>query len=258
MHKAISWIEAGAATHVGKVRQLNEDNYLVASNRGLWAVADGMGGHEAGDIASQVVINELQAIAAPSTAAELLASCEASMIIANGRLKELSAERNGALVGTTVAVLLVFETFYAVVWSGDSRIYRIRREGIEQISLDHSEIQELVSEGKINAEEARAWPRKNVITRAIGVRDNPELEMKSGLLEAGDIFVLCTDGLTAHVEDYEILALAGQHRPQEACDLMLALTLERGAVDNVTVVAVQFNPGTPTAPTASMGDDVWE
>ncbi len=138
MRDAISGIEAGAATHIGKVRQHNEDNYLVATHRGLWAVADGMGGHEAGDVASQVVMEELDAIVTPSTAAELLASCEASMVVANSRLKEMSDER-GALVGTTVAVLLVFDTFYAGVWSGDSRIYRIRGQGIEQITLDHSE-----------------------------------------------------------------------------------------------------------------------
>jgi serine/threonine protein phosphatase PrpC len=258
MRDAISGIEAGAATHIGKVRQHNEDNYLVATHRGLWAVADGMGGHEAGDVASQVVMEELNAVVTPSTAAELLASCEASMVVANSRLKEMSEER-GALVGTTIAVLLVFDTFYAGVWSGDSRIYRIRGQGIEQITLDHSELQELVSEGKLNAEEARTWPRRNVITRAIGVRDDPELEMKSGTLEPGDIFVLCTDGLTGHVEDSEILALAGQHRAQEACDLLVALTLDRGAPDNVTVVIVQFNAAGPhDTSTASMGEDIWE
>jgi serine/threonine protein phosphatase PrpC len=260
MRDPLSGIEAGATTHIGKVRKHNEDNYILATPRGFWAVADGMGGHEAGDVASQVVIEELEAIAAPSTAAELLASCEASMTVANRRLKELSKLRNGALVGTTVAVLLVFETFYAGVWSGDSRIYRIRRQLIEQITLDHSEIQELISEGKINAEEARTWPRRNVITRAIGVSDNPELEMKSGTLEPGDIFILCTDGLTAHVEDSEILALASQHRPQEACDLLVGLTLERGAEDNVTVVAVRveckIKPSTTAS--ASVNEDIWK
>jgi protein phosphatase len=259
MRDSISGIEAGATTHIGKIRQHNEDNYILATARGFWAVADGMGGHEAGDVASQVVIEELNTIVTTSTAAELLASCEASMVVANSRLQKLSEERSGALIGTTVAVLLVFDAFYASVWSGDSRIYRIRRCQIEQITLDHSELQELVSEGKLNAEEARAWPAKNVITRAIGVRENPELEMKSGTLEPGDIFILCTDGLTAHVEDSEILELASRHPPQEACDLLVALTLERGAVDNVTVVAVQFNSTAPrTASTIQVGGDVWQ
>ena len=241
MRDAKSWIEAGAATDVGKVRRQNEDNYLAATRLGLWAVADGMGGHEAGDIASRVVVEELAAIAVPATASELLASCERHIVRANSRLKKLGDER-GALIGTTVAVLLIFDGHYAAVWSGDSRIYRVRQHRIEQISVDHTEVQELVSAGKLTAEEARVWPRRNVITRAIGVSDDPELEIKGGALEPGDIFVICSDGLTVHVEDQEILALASEHRPQQACDLLVALTLERGAIDNVTVVAVRFDP----------------
>jgi protein phosphatase len=265
MRDMTSWIEAGAATHVGKVRRQNEDNYLVATQRGLWAVADGMGGHAAGDVASCVVVEELDAITVPMTAAELLASCERHMINANTRLREL-ADARGTLIGTTVAVLLVFDDHYAGVWSGDSRIYRIRRHRIEQISVDHTEVQELISEGRLTLEEARAWPRRNVITRAIGVSDNPELEIKGGTLEPGDIFVICSDGLTAHVEDEEILALASQHRPQRACDLLIALTLDRGAVDNVTVVAIRFDPAAvatvppfPSSPTGGGGrDGGWE
>jgi serine/threonine protein phosphatase PrpC len=246
MSDTMSWIEAGAATDVGKVRRQNEDSYLVATRRGLWAVADGMGGHEAGDVASRIAIEELDAIAAPATAAELLASCEQHMMNANSRLNTL-AEARGALIGTTVAVLLVFEGHYAAVWSGDSRIYRIRQRRIEQISIDHTEVQELVSQGRLTAEEARIWPRRNVITRAIGVSDHPELEIKGGTLEPGDIFVICSDGLTAHVEDDEILALASEHPPQRACDLLIALTLDRGAVDNVTVVVVRLDSfATPT------------
>jgi serine/threonine protein phosphatase PrpC len=241
MYNAKSSIEAGAATHVGKVRQQNEDNYLVATRRGLWAVADGMGGHAAGDVASRTVVEELAAIAIPASASELLASCEQHIVSANSRLKELGDER-GALIGTTVAVLLIFDGHYAAVWSGDSRIYRVRKHRIEQISVDHTEVQELISEGRLTAEEARAWPRRNVITRAIGVSDDPELEIKGGALEAGDIFVLCSDGLTAHVDDKEILTLASAHPPQKACDLLVDLTLDRGAVDNVTVVAVRFDP----------------
>ena len=258
MRDAISWIEAGAATHVGKVRRQNEDNYLVATRRGLWAVADGMGGHEAGEVASRIVIEELDAIAVSVTAAELLASCEQQIVNANSRLKKLADER-GAIIGTTVAVLLIFDGHYAGVWSGDSRIYRIRGHRIEQISVDHTEVQELVSAGRLTAQEARTWPRRNVITRAIGVSDDPELEIKGGMLEPGDVFVICSDGLTTHVEDEEILALASKHRPQRACDLLIALTLDRGAVDNVTVVAVRFDPAAPAAmPPASTSGDSWE
>jgi serine/threonine protein phosphatase PrpC len=258
MHDAKSWIEAGAATHVGKVRRQNEDSYLVATRRGLWAVADGMGGHAAGDIASRLVVEELAAIAIPATASELLASCERHIVSANSRLKKLGDER-GAVIGTTVAVLLIFAGHYAAVWSGDSRIYRIRKHRIEQISVDHTEVQELIAAGKLTAEEGRAWPRRNVITRAIGVSDDPELEIKGGALEPGDTFVICSDGLTAHVEDKEILALASAHRPQQACDFLVALTLDRGAIDNVTVVAVRFDPAATAAVRPDPASrDIWE
>jgi serine/threonine protein phosphatase PrpC len=267
MQDAKSWIEAGAATHVGKVRRQNEDNYVVATRLGLWAVADGMGGHAAGEIASRILVEELAAVAAPATAAELLTNCEQHIIRANGRLKQLGQER-GALIGTTVAVLLIFDGDYACVWSGDSRIYRLRQHRIEQISVDHTEVQQLVSEGRLSAAEARTWPHRNVITRAIGVSDDPELEIKGGSLEPGDTFVICSDGLTAHVEDKEILTLAGENSPQKGCDLLVDLTLDRGAVDNVTVVAVRFDPAAattrppwlsadPTLPSPARGGRLW-
>jgi serine/threonine protein phosphatase PrpC len=258
MQDAKSWIETGAATHVGKVRRQNEDNYLVGTLRGLWAVADGMGGHAAGEIASRIVVDELAAVATPATAAELLASCEQRLISANSRLKKLGDER-GALIGTTVAVLLIFDGHYACVWSGDSRIYRVRQHRIEQITVDHTEAQELVSAGRLTAEEARTWPRRNVITRAIGVSDDPELEIKGGALEPGDIFVICSDGLTAHVNDEEILALAGENPPQRACDLLVDLTLDRGAIDNVTVVAIRFDPAAAAVTRAAEGShNLWD
>jgi serine/threonine protein phosphatase PrpC len=252
MQHAKSSIEVGAATHVGKVRRQNEDNYLLATRSGVWAVADGMGGHAAGDVASRTVVEELAAVAVPATAAELLASCERHIVRANGHLKKLGDER-GALIGTTIAVLLIFEGDYACLWSGDSRIYRLRQHRIEQISVDHTEVQQLISEGRLTAAEARAWPRRNVITRAIGVSDDPELEITGGALQAGDIFVICSDGLTAHIEDEEILALAGDNPPQKACDLLVDLTLDRGAIDNVTVVAVRFDPAAAAQACAPAG-----
>ena len=127
---------------------------------------------------------------------------------------------------------------------------------IEQLSVDHTEVQELVTDGKLTAEEARAWPRRNVITRAIGAYDNPELEMTDGILRSGDIFLICSDGLTNHVADQEILALATSNPPQRACDLLVDLTLDRGATDNVTAVMVRFDPTVPRAP-RTVRSNVW-
>jgi protein phosphatase len=166
---------------------------------------------------------------------------------------KLAGAHDGDVIGTTVAVLLIHEEFFACVWAGDSRIYRIRGSGIQQLSVDHTEAQALVAEGKLSAEEARAWPRRNVITRAIGTYDEPELEITNGVLEPGDIFVICSDGLTNHVDDREILTLANSNPPQRACDLLVGLTLDRGATDNVTTVAVRFDPSAPTAPRGALG-----
>jgi protein phosphatase len=234
--------DTGAATHVGKVRQRNEDSYLTRPEAGIWAVADGMGGHEAGDLASQTVIAALQSIEAPASAADLLFLCEDRVASANGRLKEISRERGGGIIGATLAVLLVCDGYYACVWSGDSRIYVVRDGGIVQLSRDHTEVQELLANGVITPEEAKTWAGSNVITRAIGVYDEPELEITSGPLQSGDSFVICSDGLTQHVDDGEILERVTTKLPQQACDDLIALALERGGTDNVTVIVARYQP----------------
>ena len=239
----LEMFDTGAATHVGKVRQRNEDYYLTRPEAGIWAVADGMGGHDAGDVASQTVIAALRSIEPPTSAASLLSHCEDSVARANARLQEISRERGGTVIGATLAVLLAFEGHYACLWSGDSRIYMVRAGKIVQLSRDHTEVQELVTEGVITAEEAKTWPGSNVITRAIGVYDEPELEIISGSLQAGDLFVICSDGLTHHVNDGEILSFVSANMSQQACDNLVELALERGGNDNVTVIVARYQSG---------------
>jgi protein phosphatase len=242
MSKAQMLFETGAATHIGKVRSRNEDSYLTRPEAGIWAVADGMGGHEDGDLASRTVIEALKSIHAPTSADELLSLCEERIFDANSHLKELGRQRGGIIIGTTVAVLLAIDGYFACVWSGDSRMYIIREGSISQISRDHTEVQDLLMTGVITPEQAETWSGSNVITRAIGVIDSPELEVTSGPLYAGDVFVICTDGLTQHVEDDEILRCVGANMSQQACDRLIQLTLERGAVDNVTVIVARYIP----------------
>jgi len=250
MDDAVLMFDTGAATHVGNVRERNEDNFLVRPEAGVWSVADGMGGHHAGDLASKTVVDALQVIEKAKSAQHLLEQCESSVIEANTRLRQIGLERGGITIGTTVAVLLVYGKDYACLWSGDSRIYRIRDSKIEQMSRDHTEAEELVAEGLLSREDMRNWPWRNVITRAIGVNDQPELDMINGELKDGDTFVICSDGLTAHVGDEEILDQVENGTSQQACDRLIALTLQRGAVDNVTVVVVRYQPSRTTAATA--------
>jgi protein phosphatase len=228
----------GCATHTGKIRRENEDSYLVQPESGVWAVADGMGGHEAGAQASAAVVAELSSIGAAAGGADLLSRLEERVLRANAQMQRLSQARGGGVVGSTLVALLVFEGHYACVWSGDSRLYRVRAGAMEQVSRDHSEAQDLVDRGLLSADEARTWPRRNIITRALGIADVPELDMEHGPIATGDRFVICSDGLTTHVEDPEILAIAATEPPQSACDRLVALALERGGTDNVTVVIV--------------------
>jgi serine/threonine protein phosphatase PrpC len=241
MQDAAHRFDTGAATHVGRVRAHNEDSYLTRPDAGIWAVADGMGGLDAGELASTTVIEALDSIETPRSAAELLAWCEQRVVAANSTLYEIG-RRRGSLIGTTIAVLLTHERHFACVWSGDSRIYLVRNGRIAQQSRDHTEVQELISEGRLSPAEARRWPGRHIVTRAIGVNTDPELEIRDGVLQAADAFILCSDGLTAHVEDREILELVVNREAQHACDALVDLTLSRGAADNVTVVVVRYQP----------------
>ena len=234
--------DTGAATHVGRVREHNEDSYLARPDAGIWAVADGMGGLDAGELASATVIQALDSIEAPALGGRAARLVRAARRRGKQRLVSNWAAARGGLIGTTIAVLLAHERHFACVWSGDSRIYLVRNGRIALQSRDHTEVQELISEGRLSPAEARRWPGRHIVTRAIGVHTAPELEIKDGVLQTADAFILCSDGLTAHVEDDEILELVVNRGAQHACDALVDLTLSRGAADNVTVVVVRYQP----------------
>ncbi len=230
--------ETGAATHVGKVRSANEDSLVVRPELGLWAVADGVGGHEAGQFASQTVVIDLGSIGPAVSQADQMARFKDRILRANDKVLHVREERDGVLIGTTVAALLIYDETFTCAWMGDSRIYRIRDGRIEQLSRDHTEARELVEQGILTPEEARTWPRRNVITRAIGIFDEPEVEEEHGTIEPGDTFLICSDGLTGHISDDEITKMVENKRAQDACDDLIEETLARGATDNVTVIVV--------------------
>ena len=245
--------ETGAATHVGRVREVNEDSYIVRPELGLWAVADGVGGHQAGQIASQTVTSTLASLGPSVSAADQLARFQERILRSNDRIRTVVEERQGGLMGTTVVAILVYETQFSCVWSGDSRAYRVRAGAIDQLSHDHSEVQEMIDGGLLKPEEAGSWPRRNVITRAVGIFDDPELETVQGDIEADDTFVICSDGLTEYASDDEIAAAISGYRSQDACDALIELALERGGSDNVSVIVIRchrseatnFVPGNP-------------
>ena len=232
--------ETGAVSHVGRVRSANEDNLVVRPEFGIWAVADGMGGHENGALASATVAAAIESIGPTGSAPDLLARLEAAVLQANAEIRRRIAEGNGAPMGSTLAVLLVHDRHFACVWCGDSRIYLVRAGQILQLSRDHTEVQDLVERGVLTPAEAKVSPRRHVITRAIGVHEQPELDLDSGEIEDGDVFLLCSDGLTEHVAEDEILATVEERGAQQACNALLQLTLQRGARDNVTVIVMRY------------------
>lgn len=231
----------GAVTDVGCVRDHNEDRYLADPRAGLWVVADGMGGHLGGEYASGSIVEELGSVGLAASAPDLQARFLDRLERANDYIQSLSRDRGGAIIGSTVVAILVYEKEFACIWAGDSRAYRLRDGQLRQISRDHTEAQELLDRGTITAEEAANWPRRNVITRAVGVAPQVSYEVISGQLKDGDQFLLCSDGLTGHVEDGEIQAAMLNGSPQGACDKLLQMTLDRGATDNVTIVTVRVS-----------------
>lgn len=246
MTLALTWHSA-AGTHVGKVREINEDSYLELPGIGLWAVVDGMGGHEAGDVASRMVIEELARVPAPISREALRGNIERRLHSANERLRRYAEQRaGGGIVGSTVVVLACYAGTALCLWAGDSRIYLYRGGAVRRLTQDHSQTQELVRLGLMDRAEAEAHPAGNVITRAVGASDALNLDSESQGLADGDVFLLCSDGLTGHIRDDEIAAVLAEvaERPgPEACQAavgrLLERTLERGARDNVTAVIVQ-------------------
>jgi serine/threonine protein phosphatase PrpC len=235
---------SASASHVGRVRTLNEDACLERPEAGLWMVADGMGGHDAGDVASSAIRDALNGLDVPAALSAGVDRVEDRLMEVNAHLRRLAAEHGaGATIGSTVVVLLAGGRYGVVLWAGDSRAYRLRDGGITPITSDHSQVQEWVDEGRISREEAESHPSGNVITRAVGASDTLFLDVDVEAVEPGDVFVLCSDGLYRHVKEDEIARLAADADLERAARALIELTLERGAKDNVTVVVLRAEEG---------------
>jgi protein phosphatase len=225
-------------TNAGCVRTLNEDALLNCPEKGVWAVADGMGGHEGGDVASARVIEALAAVGACANAYALRDSASSALQQANQDLVARGLEHFNGAIGSTVAALLAFRGHYACMWAGDSRIYLHRAGALRQLTRDHSYVQEMVDAGLMQAEAARTHPKKNVITRAVGARHELELEAVYGDIRDGDRFLLCSDGLSGVLHEREIAEELIRAPAERAAERLIARALARGASDNVTVVIV--------------------
>ena len=229
-------------THVGKKRKVNEDSFLDKRRALLWAVADGMGGHQAGDRASQLIVRELERL---EPALDISDYCQLVSDCLNGVNRELSAEGGKfdppRVIGSTVVVLIVSGDRGALLWAGDSRGYRLRQDDLEMLTKDHSQIQEMIDQGMVDITQAHCHPSANVITRAVGGSYLLELDTLVFEVRAGDRFLLCSDGLYRDVTDFEIETILKRTDSSPiAAEQLIGKALAGEARDNISLVVVDF------------------
>jgi serine/threonine protein phosphatase PrpC len=232
---------SAARTHVGTVRQRNEDAVLERAEIGLWAVADGAGGHERGDYASSRIIAALREVDAVLSGLWLVEEVKGSLTKVNRELRARAATiAPNALIGSTVAVLLIWGDQSCCLWAGDSRLYRMRAGRLRQLSRDQSHVQDMVDRGEILPEAAAAHPMANIVTNLIGAFDQLCLEERHDRLEPGDILLLCSDGLSSALSDAEMTHILTGSPLLAAADQLIERALDQGARDNVSAVVVEY------------------
>lgn len=235
-------VTSHALTDVGNKRLHNEDACYASDEKGVWFVADGMGGHNAGDFASQSLVRDIEAFFTPDEDLdESVKMLEKIIKQTNDDLiKKASGIADGTVIGATIALLTTIDNQGVLLWAGDSRVYRIRSGKIEQLSYDHSLTNEMIEHGTITPEEAATHPDANKITRAVGYDKNLELDYRKLAIKPGDRYVLCSDGLTKDLSDEDILSLAGSGSTEPSNKALMKRALELGGKDNVTTITVDF------------------
>lgn len=238
-----------AGTDRGLVREKNEDSYNIITGSEnapyIFVIADGMGGHNCGEIASRAAVEYINDSIAQDSGRFL--SIESS----EAELRKLVEDTNTAVyqkslvlpeangMGTTLTMAVVTNTTMIIAHVGDSRLYLARAGSAEQVTTDHSYIEELVRKGSLTREEAERHPRKNIITRALGCSPELEVDILSLAIEKDDIFILCTDGLTNMVGNDEIVETARNNDPDAACEQLIEAAKKQGGEDNITVIVIK-------------------
>lgn len=246
---------AAAKTDVGRKRQVNEDSFCLAPELGLYVVADGMGGHAAGEVASRLAVEAIREWVAKYLAGEDVAiagppatnrSSGATFLLSSIRLANRAifnaaqSRRDYTGMGTTVVAALTQGGMVALAHVGDSRIYRIRQGRIVQVSRDHSFVQQQVDRGIISTEDAQISQYRHMITRALGLREAVEADLAEEPAEAGDVLLLCSDGLSDLLEDEEILDIVRERVADldRACQALVDRANYKGGDDNITALLI--------------------
>lgn len=232
------WTSA-SRSHVGLVRKVNEDSCLDLPEQRLWAVADGMGGHALGDFASQAIVSALGKMPPCDRLGERVVEARERLQAVNRMLREEADLRGVHIIGSTIVLLLAQGRRCAYLWAGDSRIYRCRNGLLTLLTRDHSQIEELRAIGNPALEEAISPIVRNMITRAVGAAETLDLDEEIIDIEDGDVFLLCSDGVSNEVSEEEMCSVLAPGNCRHAAETLIDIALERGGHDNISAVVVR-------------------
>jgi len=241
---AIFHIDSNGVTDTGHVRTRNEDSYLVLPEQNLWVVADGMGGHHAGDFASQSITQNLALFKQANSLEESILLLEENVINTNAIIRK-KAEKlgKGMTIGATVVCVYIWQNFLFAFWAGDSRLYRFRDEQLSRLTEDHSYVEELVKMGKIEAKDAEAHPASNVVLRAVGIDDTLRLDFEYFDLLDDDIFIICSDGLYKDLAEDKISPIIQDNKDDmdKLAHSLLSSSLAAGGTDNTSIITIKVS-----------------
>lgn len=227
-----------AKTHIGRIREINEDCILALPDEGIWLVSDGMGGHEAGDFASQTIVDAVATIPHGLGPAERMRWVRGAIHRAHDRIRGEAERRGAGTIGATVVVLILTETKFVAFWAGDSRLYLLRDGQLQLLSVDHSAVAPLVEDGLLTWDEAELLPGSNVVTRAVGVGDELELSKIRGDVAPGDRFLVCSDGLSRYFGLAELARVLGSEPLETVIESLIERALGSGGEDNISCIVV--------------------
>ena len=235
-------ISSNGVSETGHVRTKNEDSILINADENVWIVADGMGGHHAGDFASQTITNNLSLFKQHASLDDTILLLEENILNSNSiiRKKAYKLGRN-ATIGSTVVCVYVWNNLLFTFWAGDSRLYRFRDEKLERLTEDHSYVEELVRMGKIKASDAEEHPAANVVLKAVGIDDHLCMDFEYFEMQDKDIYIICSDGLYKDLEESKITPIIESHAEDmtELSENLLATSLDAGGTDNTSIITMK-------------------
>jgi protein phosphatase len=236
----ITWRSIGMSD-VGNMRSENQDAFLLLPERRLWVVADGMGGHAAGDLASQRIVESLRSVSPAVRLKQLAKDVQERLQLVNRWLRAKARERQVGIIGSTVAALLSLGRHCVCIWAGDSRVYRYRAGQLRQLTRDHRLVEEIAPRHVIDCGQAEnhSQPWAYQLTRAVGASDRLELAAEIREVLPGDKYLLCSDGLYEEVSNSEIINLIDLADMREACIALVELANKKGGHDNITVILLR-------------------